>query len=58
MRKRTEFKQDVEKQHAPKKKRTRTIWVKDCLSRREIFGHYDQLLTELHREDPKSFRNH
>ena len=36
-------KQDVEKQYAPKKKRIRTIWVKDWQSRREIFGHYDQL---------------
>ena len=46
-------KQDVEKQYTPKKKRTRTIWVKDWLSRREIFGHYYQLLTELHREEWK-----
>jgi len=28
------------------------------LARRHEFGHYDQLLTELHKEDPRGYRNY
>ena len=31
--------------------------MRDWLSRRPAFGQYDQLLTELHREDLKGYKN-
>ena len=33
------------------------MWVREWLARRHEFGHYDQLLTELHKEDPRGYRN-
>ena len=50
------------KQHDKKiPTRTRTarrVWVRKLLARRYDFGHYDQLLTELHREDPIGYTNY
>ena len=34
------------------------MWVREWLTRRHYFGHYDQLLTELHKEDPRGYRNY
>ena len=28
------------------------------MTRRHYFGHYDQLLTEPHKEDPRGYRNY
>lgn len=39
------------------KRKRRTLWVRDWLSRRHIHGHFDHLLAELHREDQKSYKN-
>ena len=41
----------------PRKIRRKSTWVRDWLSRRPAFGQYDQLLTELHREDRKGYKN-
>ncbi|XP_034040603.1 putative nuclease HARBI1 [Thalassophryne amazonica] len=41
-----------------RKRKARTVWVRDWLTRRHHFGHYDQLLTELHKEDPKGYKNY
>ena len=40
-----------------RKRKARTVWVREWLTRRHHFGHYDQLLTELHKEDPRGYRN-
>lgn len=44
---------------AQKKTKKRKIWVRSWLAapRRELYGQYAQLLQELHREDPKGFKN-
>ena len=38
--------------------KARTMWVKEWLTRRHHFGHFDQLLTELHKEDPRDYINY
>ena len=40
-------------------KERRRLWCRECLGplRRRQFGLYDQLIMELRREDPASFRN-
>ena len=40
------------------KRQPRTLWVRDWLLRRHVYGHFDQLLTELHREDQKGYKNY
>jgi hypothetical protein len=42
-----------------KQPRKRQFWVRPWLAapRRELYGQYAQLLQELHREDPKGFKN-
>lgn len=42
---------------AKKARRDRTVWCREWLTRRSIHGDYDQLLKELHREDPKGYKN-
>ena len=37
--------------------RPKRIWCRQWLLRRSIHGEYDHLLTELHREDEKGFKN-
>ena len=37
--------------------RRRTVWVKPWLLRRPLFGQYEHLLQELHREDERGYRN-
>ena len=37
--------------------RRRPVWVKPWLLRRPEYGHYENLLQELHREDPSSYKN-
>ena len=45
-----------ERQHR-RRRRQRQIWVRQWLSRRPLFGQYEQLLQELNREDPKGYKN-
>lgn len=40
-----------------RQQRHREIWVRQWLTRRPLFGQYEQLLNELNREDPKGFKN-
>jgi len=40
-----------------RRRRRRTTWVRDWILRRPLFGVYDQLMVELRREDPHSFKN-
>ena len=35
----------------------RTVWVKHWLLRHPMFGQFEQLLQELHREDERGYRN-
>ena len=37
--------------------RRRIVWVKPWLLRRPEYGHYENLLRELHRENPSSYKN-
>ena len=39
-----------------RRRRKRSLWSRQWLLRRELFGDYDNLLWELHREDYKGFR--
>ena len=39
-------------------RRQRRIWVRQWLERRPLYGHHENLLRELHREDPRGFRNY
>ncbi|CAF4947585.1 unnamed protein product [Pieris macdunnoughi] len=41
-----------------KKRRNRTIWVRDWLSRREILGASNRLLVEMREEDLDGYKNH
>lgn len=37
-------------------RRPRRVWARQWLLRREVFGDYDNLLAELHREDSRGFK--
>jgi len=39
-------------------RKARTVWAREWLARRHEFGHYDQLLTELHKEKPQGYKNY
>jgi len=49
--------QEKKKTQAVTRRKPRTVWVRNRLLRRNIFGQYHQLLTELHREDPQGYKN-
>ena len=38
-------------------RRQKRLWCREWLLRRSLHGDYDRLLDELHREDPKGFKN-
>ncbi|XP_052222164.1 uncharacterized protein LOC127838414 [Dreissena polymorpha] len=40
-----------------KRPRRRKVWVKQWLTRRPLYGYYEQLLQEVNREDPKGYKN-
>jgi len=46
-----------EETNPSRRKKARTMWIREWLARRHEFGHYDQLLTELHKEDPKAMHS-
>ena len=35
----------------------RKVWVRELLTRRPEFGQYDNLLTEVHKEDQRGYKN-
>ena len=37
-----------------RKRKAKAVWVREWLTRK----HYNQLLTELHKEDPRGYRNY
>ena len=39
-----------------RRRRHRALWARQWLLRRELYGDYDNLLWELHREDRKGFK--
>ena len=41
----------------PRKIRRKSVWVREWLARRPVFGQYDQLLNELHAQDKKGYKN-
>ena len=40
-----------------RQQRRREVWVRQWLTRRTIFGQYEELLQELNREDHKGYKN-
>ena len=53
----TRIPDDPEAPQPPRKIRRKSVWVREWLLRRPTFGQYDQLLTELHREDLRGYKN-
>lgn len=41
-----------------KRKRNRRIWVKDWISRRQVYGASNSLLKEMREEDLEAYKNH
>ena len=48
-----------EQEHAipPQRMTQRKVWVRELFTRRPEFGQYDNLLTELHKEDQRGYKN-
>ena len=49
--------EEVEKRRRRRQQRRRKIWVRQWLTRRPLYGQYEQLLHELNREDSKGYKN-
>lgn len=47
----------MKEEEVERKRKQRTLWVRTWLLRREDYGQYENLLHELHREDPKGYKN-
>ena len=56
--KRLEEAEEQEKATPPQRKTQRKVWVREWLTRRHEFGQYDSLLTELHKEDQRGYKNY
>ena len=48
---------DLARRMRRRRRRQRRCWVRPWLTRRNQLGQYDQLMTELEREDPAAYRN-
>jgi len=35
----------------------RVLWTREWITRRTLFGKYENLLAEMNREDPKRYKN-
>ena len=49
---------EEQKVAAPRRRIQRRVWVRKWLSRRQEFGQYERLLTELHMEDERGYKNY
>lgn len=49
--------EEEEQEAAEVQQRKRTCWSRSWLMRREVFGQYDTLMTELLREDLPGYKN-
>ncbi|KAJ8019743.1 Protein ALP1-like [Holothuria leucospilota] len=56
--KRLEEAEEQEKATPPRRKTQRKVRVREWLTRRHEFGQYDSLLTELHKEDQRGYKNY
>ena len=56
--KRLEEAVEQEKATPPPRKTQKKVWVREWLTRRHAFGQYDSLLTELHKEDERGYKNY
>ena len=56
--KRLQEAEDEEKATPPRRRTPRKVWVREWLARRQEFGQYDRLLTELHKEDQRGYKNY
>ena len=50
--------EDEERAAPPRRRMPRKVWVREWLARRQEFGQYDGLLTELHKEDYRGYKNY
>ena len=50
--------EDEQKAAPPRRRIHRRVWVRKWLSRRQEFGQYERLLTELHMEDERGYKNY
>ena len=50
--------QKEEERRPPRRRTPRAVWVRELLTRRQKSRQYDSLLTELHNEDSRSYRNY
>ena len=48
---------EQEKATPPRRKTQRKVWVREWLTRSHEFGQYDCLLTEMHKEDGRGYKN-
>ena len=48
---------EQEKATPPRRKTQRKVWVREWLTRRHKFGQYDCLLTKMHKEDERGYKN-
>lgn len=55
---RLEEAEEQEKATHPRRKKQRKVWVREWLTKRHKFGQYDSLLTELHKEDQRGYKNY
>ncbi|KAH3822660.1 hypothetical protein DPMN_124470 [Dreissena polymorpha] len=46
---------EVAQMRRRRRPRRREVWVKLWLTRRPLYGQYEQLLQELNKEDPKGY---
>ena len=49
--------EEQEKAIPPQRMTLRKVWVRERLTRRPEFGQYDNLLTEVHKEDQRGYKN-
>ena len=50
--------EDEQKAAPPRRRIHRRVWVRKWLSRRQEFGQYERLLTDLHMEDERGYKNY
>ena len=50
--------EEQEKATPSRRKTQRKVWVREWLTRRHEFWQYDSLLSELHREDQRGYKNY
>ena len=53
-----EQQKEAEEKATPLRRKAKKIWIREWLAKRSTFGQYDSLLTELHKEDQRGYKNY